>query len=345
MKFLICFLCAFFYALITWILNSQGRHLGAIPTLIFISVTIWLARAFCKAWDERKENKKAEMNSVGEKSNHNTEPTGPDTSDRNPYYLTARRFASEYVALLPPCYAGIIFADDKISLNFHERLCALFLMDFHELIRADKITTQTLLNSLAASLGNSEADADITLEEIIIQIRDANYVISPDEIEKLNSVLIMEIILYDSVFTGKDAATTIKSLVPYLPNVRNILIETLKQGTKSAEYKSANDLLTLYFTAPDFRSTIVKFAEALDLILEATDEVDDSSTQNTNQLRPHTAPVNESVSLPSQIETIIDTSATQKPGGDKIRFCRKCGSRLMNDAVFCSKCGTKVIKE
>lgn len=30
---------------------------------------------------------------------------------------------------------------------------------------------------------------------------------------------------------------------------------------------------------------------------------------------------------------------------NKICFCRKCGSKLMDDAAFCNKCGTQVIKE
>lgn len=29
----------------------------------------------------------------------------------------------------------------------------------------------------------------------------------------------------------------------------------------------------------------------------------------------------------------------------RIRFCRKCGNELLDDARFCSKCGTQVVKE
>ena len=35
----------------------------------------------------------------------------------------------------------------------------------------------------------------------------------------------------------------------------------------------------------------------------------------------------------------------EPPKEEKICFCRKCGSKLIDDAVFCDKCGTKVIKE
>ena len=28
---------------------------------------------------------------------------------------------------------------------------------------------------------------------------------------------------------------------------------------------------------------------------------------------------------------------------NRVCFCRKCGSKLMNDADFCNKCGTKII--
>ena len=30
---------------------------------------------------------------------------------------------------------------------------------------------------------------------------------------------------------------------------------------------------------------------------------------------------------------------------DEIRFCRKCGNKLLDGAKFCNKCGTAVIKE
>ncbi|MDD6678556.1 MAG: zinc-ribbon domain-containing protein [Firmicutes bacterium] len=35
----------------------------------------------------------------------------------------------------------------------------------------------------------------------------------------------------------------------------------------------------------------------------------------------------------------------EQPKEERICFCRKCGSKLIDDAVFCDKCGTKVIKE
>ena len=28
-----------------------------------------------------------------------------------------------------------------------------------------------------------------------------------------------------------------------------------------------------------------------------------------------------------------------------VRYCRKCGNKLLEDSQFCSKCGTKVISE
>ena len=30
---------------------------------------------------------------------------------------------------------------------------------------------------------------------------------------------------------------------------------------------------------------------------------------------------------------------------DQVRFCRKCGAKLIDNSQFCSKCGTEIIKE
>ena len=37
--------------------------------------------------------------------------------------------------------------------------------------------------------------------------------------------------------------------------------------------------------------------------------------------------------------------AKEAPAADSIRFCRKCGARLVENGNFCGKCGTEIIKE
>lgn len=36
---------------------------------------------------------------------------------------------------------------------------------------------------------------------------------------------------------------------------------------------------------------------------------------------------------------------TGSNSANQVRFCRKCGSKLIDGAVFCNKCGTKIVKE
>lgn len=48
------------------------------------------------------------------------------------------------------------------------------------------------------------------------------------------------------------------------------------------------------------------------------------------------------------IQTNEDFSDTNKENNfytEEIRFCRKCGTKLLGGAKFCNKCGTAVIKE
>lgn len=54
MKAVIWTICILVNALINTALRQQGILLGAIPTMILISVTLWIARTLCKKWDERK---------------------------------------------------------------------------------------------------------------------------------------------------------------------------------------------------------------------------------------------------------------------------------------------------
>lgn len=51
------------------------------------------------------------------------------------------------------------------------------------------------------------------------------------------------------------------------------------------------------------------------------------------------------VPQPSPVNPPTPQPVRQNPVTDKIYFCRKCGSKLIDDAIFCNKCGTKVVKE
>lgn len=57
MKVLIWFLCIFACAIITSLIKETGIILGAIPTVILFTGTMWLARTLCKKWDEHNKNK------------------------------------------------------------------------------------------------------------------------------------------------------------------------------------------------------------------------------------------------------------------------------------------------
>lgn len=63
MKILIWVLCFFGYGLITTTLSGAGILLGAIPTMLLLGGTIWLAKVLCKSWDERKKEKQEEKTS------------------------------------------------------------------------------------------------------------------------------------------------------------------------------------------------------------------------------------------------------------------------------------------
>ena len=54
MKILIWILCIFANAIVTTLLKEAGVLLGGNPTALLFGGTLWLARALCKKWDERK---------------------------------------------------------------------------------------------------------------------------------------------------------------------------------------------------------------------------------------------------------------------------------------------------
>lgn len=51
------------------------------------------------------------------------------------------------------------------------------------------------------------------------------------------------------------------------------------------------------------------------------------------------------VTHPASVELVAPQPVSQIQVNHKICFCRKCGSKLMDNAAFCNKCGTRVIKE
>jgi hypothetical protein len=53
--------------------------------------------------------------------------------------------------------------------------------------------------------------------------------------------------------------------------------------------------------------------------------------------KPENNNINNSNVVNSQIT--IDTPPVVK---NEISFCRKCGTKLLEDSLFCSKCGTKI---
>lgn len=65
------------------------------------------------------------------------------------------------------------------------------------------------------------------------------------------------------------------------------------------------------------------------------------------QGNPSTQSTSVKVTAPqiAPVKTITSDPIPQNPIHDKICFCRKCGSKLMDEAVFCNKCGTKVVEE
>ena len=43
--------------------------------------------------------------------------------------------------------------------------------------------------------------------------------------------------------------------------------------------------------------------------------------------------------------TAVDSENTSLDDTDIVRYCRKCGNKLLANAKFCNKCGTEVIEE
>ena len=58
MKVLIWFLCILVYSLFVNFLKLGGVNLGGIPTVIFVGLTLLIARALCKEWDEHVKEKR-----------------------------------------------------------------------------------------------------------------------------------------------------------------------------------------------------------------------------------------------------------------------------------------------
>ncbi len=69
MKVLIWFLCILVYSLFVNFLKLGGVNLGGIPTVIFVGLTLLIARALCKEWDEHVKEKKTKENDESSKDN------------------------------------------------------------------------------------------------------------------------------------------------------------------------------------------------------------------------------------------------------------------------------------
>ena len=67
--------------------------------------------------------------------------------------------------------------------------------------------------------------------------------------------------------------------------------------------------------------------------------VANSSEPNIDDMTPQEA-AEYLIALQMNESHPVQSSATPK---DKVCFCRKCGTKLVDDAIFCSKCGTKII--
>ena len=73
MKFLIWLICIIVYSSLTTLLSMGGASLGAIPTCILFFLTVWLANALSKNWDEYRESKKTKKTTQKEEQNENNE--------------------------------------------------------------------------------------------------------------------------------------------------------------------------------------------------------------------------------------------------------------------------------
>lgn len=54
MKVLIWILCIFAWSVLTTYLEFSGIYLGALPTILLILFTWFVARSLCRKWDEHK---------------------------------------------------------------------------------------------------------------------------------------------------------------------------------------------------------------------------------------------------------------------------------------------------
>ena len=57
MKALIWIGCFFVDSVFTELLKMQGITLGGIPTFIHLGITMLIAKALCKRWDEHKQSR------------------------------------------------------------------------------------------------------------------------------------------------------------------------------------------------------------------------------------------------------------------------------------------------
>lgn len=70
----------------------------------------------------------------------------------------------------------------------------------------------------------------------------------------------------------------------------------------------------------------------------------DEHKETVKLAKSHSVSVETTVSQPSSANSPTSQPVQQNTVTDQICFCRKCGSKLMDDATFCNKCGTEVVK-
>ena len=87
--------------------------------------------------------------------------------------------------------------------------------------------------------------------------------------------------------------------------------------------------------------TVILFGATMWLAKTLCKKWDEHKENKDTAKKAQTQPVPQ----PAPVKPAASQPASQIPVNDKICFCRKCGSKLMDDAAFCNKCGTQVIKE
>lgn len=83
-----------------------------------------------------------------------------------------------------------------------------------------------------------------------------------------------------------------------------------------------------------------------------TTESEENTSDFSDPISPTTPPNSPTAKIDvSAVEEAIseeENSFTETPlctGTGEILFCRKCGTKLLENAVFCNHCGTRIIKE